>query len=294
MWDKISYALLFTWVKLHALLSLSALYVLSDILYGLIYKVGNYRVKMVRKNLSESFPDKSPEELLKIEKEFYHHFCDYIVETIKLAHMPFEEVKKRALLKNPEIIEQVIDEGNSTIFMLMGHYGNWEWFSHATGLFPETKIYQIYRPLNNKAFDKLFLYLRGRFGSVGIKKHNTVRDIFNLKKEKKRAGVIFLQDQSPGGENNYWTHLLNHETAMFTGSERIARKQNIPVLFLDVEKVKRGYYTVEMIVMTRTPKETPEFQITEEYTRRLEKMILRNPAYWLWTHNRWKRKRKEA
>ncbi|MCC8155598.1 MAG: lysophospholipid acyltransferase family protein [Tannerellaceae bacterium] len=293
MGNKILHAFLFVWVKLHALLPLSVLYILSDILYFFIYKVGKYRLKVVRTNLTESFPDKSTEELRKIEKEFYQHFCDYIIETIKLAHISFEEVKKRALLKNPEIIEQVIDEGHSTIFMLMGHYGNWEWFSHATGLFPETKIYQIYRPLNNKAFDKLFIYLRTRFGSVGIKKHETVRDILKLKRDKKRAGVIFLQDQAPGGEESYWTHFLNHETAFFTGSERIARKQNIPVLFLDVQKEKRGYYNVEMIVMTRTPQDTPEYQITEEYSRRLENMIMRNPAYWLWTHKRWKNKREQ-
>ncbi|MCD7937291.1 MAG: lysophospholipid acyltransferase family protein [Tannerellaceae bacterium] len=290
MGNKILYGFLFVWVKLHALLPMRVLYILSDILYVFIYKIGKYRRKVVRNNLAESFPEKTSGELFTLEKEFYHHFCDYIVETIKLAHISFEEIKKRAFLKNPELIEQTIDQ-HGTIFMLMGHYGNWEWFSHATGLFPETKIYQIYRPLNNQAMDRLFIYLRTRFGSVGIKKHETVRDIIRLKREKKRAGVIFIQDQSPGAGEHYWTQFLHQDTAFFTGAERIATRQNIPVLFLDVQKEKRGYYSVEMVMMTPTPQNTSEHQITEEYVRRLEKMILRNPAYYLWTHKRWKLKR---
>jgi len=292
MGDKIVYGILFMWVKMHAILPLRILYILSDILYFFVYNIGKYRVRVVRQNLRESFPEKTPEELLKIEKEFYHHFCDYIVETIKLAHISFEEIRKRALLKNPELIDQLIDEGHSTIFLLMGHYGNWEWFSHCTGLLqPESKIYQIYRPLNNKAFDRLFIYLRTRFGSAGIKKHETARDIVRLKRDKKRAAVVFIQDQAPGGGDHYWTNFLNHETAMFTGSERLARKMQIPVLFMDTQKIKRGYYQVDMILMTRAPQELPENQVTEEYTQYMERMIRRNPAYYLWTHKRWKHKR---
>ncbi len=295
MGTKIIYALLFIWVKAHAVLPMRILYFLSDILFIVIYHVLGYRKKVVRDNLKSSFPEKTDKELRRLEKDFYHHFCDYIVETIKLAHIPEKEVRRRALLLNPELIEQTINAGHTTIFMMMGHYGNWEWFSHATGLFPETVIYQIYRPLNNKAFDRLFIYLRTRFGSVGIKKQDTLRDLIQLKRDKKRAGVIFLADQTPSkGNIHYWTQLLNHETAMLTGAEKIARRQKIPVLFLDVKKVKRGYYTVEMQLITDEPQSLPEYALTEEYTRRLEKMILRNPAYWLWTHKRWKYKKEEV
>ena len=169
MWDKIQYAFLYSWVKVHALLPMRALYVLSDILYVLIYKIAGYRVKVVRRNITASFPDKSKAEWRQLERRFYHHFADYIVETIKLAHISLDEIQQRAYLKNPELVDQLMEKGHTCFILTMGHYGNWEWFSGSTTRFEDSRIYQIYRPLNNKAFDKLFADLRTQFGSFGIK-----------------------------------------------------------------------------------------------------------------------------
>lgn len=294
MWEKIQYALLYSWVKIHAILPMRVLYLLSDVLYVLIYKIAGYRVKVVRKNMKASFPDKSEEEIRRMEREFYHHFSDYIVETIKLAHISLEEVQQRAFLKNPELVDRLMEKGHTCFILLMGHYGNWEWFSSASSRFEDSRIYQIYRPLNNKAFDRLFIRLRTHFGSFGIKKNDTIRDIIKLKQDKTRSVVIFLADQTPSKANlHYWTQFLNQESAILTGPERIARKLDLPVIFLDTKKVKRGYYTVDMHLITETPKQTPEFWITEQYARLMEKCILRNPAFWLWTHKRWKHKRNE-
>lgn len=292
MWNKIQYALLYTWVKIHALLPMRVLYVLSDILYVIIYKIAGYRLKVVRKNMADSFPDKSETELLKLEQHFYHHFADYIVETIKLAHISLEEVQQRAYLVNPELVDRLMEEGHTCCILLMGHYGNWEWFSSASSRFEDSRIYQIYRPLNNKAFDQLFTGLRTHFGSFGIKKNDTIRDIIQIKQNKTRSVVIFLADQTPSSNNlHYWTEFLSQDTSILTGPERIARKLDLPVIFLDTKKIKRGQYTVDMKLITKTPKSTPEFWITEEYARLMEKCILRNPAYWLWTHKRWKYKK---
>lgn len=294
MWDKIQYAILYSWVKVHSLLPMRALYVLSDILYALIYKIAGYRVKVVRRNITASFPDKSKEELRRLERRFYHHFADYIVETIKLAHISLDEIQRRAYLRNPELVDQLMEKGHTCFILTMGHYGNWEWFSGSTTRFEDSRIYQIYRPLNNKAFDRLFANLRTRFGSFGIKKNDTIRDIIKLKQDKTRSVVIFLADQTPSKANlHYWTEFLHQDTAILTGPERIARKLNLPVIFLDTQKVKRGYYTVDMKLITEIPKETPENYITERYARLLEKMILRDPAYWLWTHKRWKHKHEQ-
>lgn len=153
MWDKIQYAFLYSWVKVHALLPMRALYVLSDILYVLIYKIAGYRVKVVRRNITASFPDKSKAEWRQLERRFYHHFADYIVETIKLAHISLDEIQQRAYLKNPELVDQLMEKGHTCFILTMGHYGNWEWFSGSTTRFEDSRIYQIYRPLNNKAFD---------------------------------------------------------------------------------------------------------------------------------------------
>ena len=156
MWNKIQYALIYSWVKVHALLPMWALYILSDILYVLVYKVVRYRVKVVRQNMKASFPDKSDTELRRLEREFYHHFADYVVETIKLAHISLEELQRRAFLKNPELVDTLMEKGHTCFILLMGHYGNWEWFSGSTSRFKDSRIYQIYRPLNNQAFDRLF------------------------------------------------------------------------------------------------------------------------------------------
>lgn len=295
MGTKLLYGILFAWVKVHAILPMRILYILSDVLYVLIYKIVGYRLKIVRRNMQASFPEKSAQELKQLEKRFYHHFSDYIVETIKLAHLPVKEALRRAHITNPELIEPYLAQNNNTFMLLMGHYGNWEWFSASPARFDDVQIHQIYRPLTNKAFDKLFIYLRTRYGAYGIKKNDTFRDIFKLKKENTRSLVIFISDQTPSKNNlHYWTQFLNQDTPILNGPERIAKKLNIPVIFLDVKKIKRGYYTVDFVLMTDNPKETPDNWITEQYARKMEQSILRDPAYWLWTHKRWKHKHEDA
>lgn len=292
MGTKLQYALIYGWVKLHALLPMGVLYFLSDIFYLLIYHVARYRLRVVRRNLAASFPGKTEKELRKLERGFYRHFADYVVETMKLAHISLDEIKRRAVIENPELIDKLMAEGHTCILLLMGHFGNWEWYSGSTTYFEDSRIYQIYRPLNNKAFDELFIHLRTRFASYLIKKNDTVRDVIRLKQEKTRSVVIFIADQTPSRANlHFWTDFLHQDTPFLTGPERMARKLDLPVVFLDVKPVRRGYYTLTMELLTKRPKETPEFWITEQYARMMERMILRHPAGWLWTHKRWKHKR---
>ncbi len=292
MGNKIIYGLLYGWVKLHALLPIRVLYIYADLLYVLIYYVARYRLKVVRRNMKASFPDKSPAELRQLEKAFYRHFGDYIVESFKLAHISLEEIQRRAWINNPEVVDELMAQGHTCLVLLMGHYGNWEWFTGSGSQFEEACIYQIYRPLNSPAMDRLFINLRTQFGSRGIKKNDTIRDIIKLKQERTRSVVIFLADQTPSkGNLHYWTNFLNQESSILNGPERIARKLDLPVIFLDVQKKRRGYYTVDMQLITAEARNTPENWITEQYARRMEQSILRNPAFWLWTHKRWKHKR---
>lgn len=271
------------------------LYVLADFLYIIIYRVLRYRLKVVRRNLAASFPEKSEQERRAIERGFYHHFADYIVETLKLAHISLEELQRRAYVQNPEVVDRLMDAGHPCCLLLMGHYGNWEWYSGSTTRFADAVMYQIYRPLNNKAVDKLFIWLRTKFGSRVISKYETGREVVRLQRNKVRSVVIFLADQTPSRQNlHYWTSFLNQDTAILTGAERLARKLDTPVIFLDVQMLRRGYYTLELQLLAEHPKETPENWITEEYTRRMERSILRNPAGWLWTHKRWKYTRTDA
>ena len=296
--NKILYYIVYIWMYLHALLPFSILYILSDILYGLVYKLAGYRLKVVRANLRNSFPDKTEGELLLIEKRFYHHFCDYFVETLKLLHISDDEMRRRMQFENIEQVKDLMKDGNSSL-MFLGHYCNWEWVPSIALNFQEednrTILGQIYKPLTNRAFDDLFLKIRGRFGSFGIAKNETLREIVRLRKEKKQVLIGFMADQIPSLNNiHYWTTFLNQESAVFTGVERIAKQTGFSVFYLDVEKIKRGYYKATVRLISDNPQADPEFQITETYIRAMEKTILRDPAYWLWTHKRWKRNREEV
>lgn len=296
MMNKILYGIVYSWMFLHALLPFRLLYILSDILYFWVYKVVGYRVKVVRTNLSNSFPEKTKKELRTIEKEFYHHFCDYFVETIKLLHISDEEMQKRMKFENIELVKDLMKDGNSAM-MFLGHYCNWEWIPSINLHFKgeEKTLGQIYKPLKNKAMDDIFLKIRSRFGSLGISRYETLRVIVRLRGQKKQTLIGFMADQLPSINNiHYWTTFLNQESAIFTGVERIAKQTGFAVVYLDMQKEKRGYYKATVRLITDKPKEEPEFSITETYIRAMEKTILRNPAYWLWTHKRWKRKRKDV
>lgn len=284
---------------LHALLPFRALYILSDFLYFLVYKVIRYRLKVVRINLKNSFPEKTDKELHVIEKEFYHHFCDYFVETLKLLNISDEEMQKRMVFENMDIVKDLMKDGNSAL-MFLGHYGNWEWVPSITMSFRNKEdqnklLGQIYRPLKNKAVDDLFLKIRSRFGSFGIAKNETLRVIVKLRKAKQQILIGFMADQTPSFHNiHYWSTFMNQESAVFTGVERIAKQTGFAVVYLDMEKVKRGHYKGTVKLISDKPQDAPEFYITETYIREMERTILRNPAYWLWTHKRWKMTRKEV
>lgn len=290
--NKIGYKIVYAILYLHALLPFRALYMLSDILYFWAYKVIGYRLKVVRENLRSSFPDKNKQELKGIERQFYRHFCDYFVETIKLLHVSDKEIQERFVFNNVELVYDLMKDGNSGI-MFLGHYGNWEWVPSLNLHFDkETLLGQIYRPLKNKVFDDIFLKIRSRFGSIGIPKNDTLRTIINYKRQGEKILIGFMSDQSPSpGNIHYWTNFLNHETGVYTGVERIAKKTDFFVTYLDIIKTDRGRYIANVKLITNSPQEEPEFAITEKYIREMEKTILRNPAYWLWTHKRWKHKK---
>ena len=291
----ITYYPIYWWMYLHALLPFRLLYILSDLLYVLVYKIIGYRLKVVRYNLANSFPEKTDAERKKIERDFYHHFCDYFVETLKLLHISDATMQKRLQFENIELVKGLMKDGNSGL-MFLGHYGNWEWVTSINLFFEKgERLGQVYKPLKNKAIDDLFLKLRSRFKSIGIPKNSIFRTIINMQRQGDKMLIGFMADQIPSVSNiHYWTDFLNQDTAVFTGVERIAKQTGFSVTYLDVQKVKRGHYKAEVILISDKPKEEPEFAITERYMRAMEKTILRNPAYWLWTHKRWKKTREDV
>ena len=291
--ENILYFPLYFYFWLHALLPLKILYILSDILFFPMFYIVRYRRKLVYQNMKDSFPEKSEKEIRRMEKAFYHHFCDYIVETIKLLHISDKETRKRVKFHNTEALQEIVDNGGSCL-MLLGHYGNWEFVPSVTLWMRKGSVIfaQIYRPLKNKWVDRFFLKLRGRYHSECIAKQDTLRSILRYKSSGRPSITGFMADQTPSPANiHHWVNFLNHDTPVFTGVEKIAHKVGFSVFYFDVEKIKRGYYSVTIREISKNPKETEEFEITNKYMEMMETTILRAPEYWLWTHNRWKHKR---
>ncbi len=291
---NIFYCFLFLVWYLLSLLPFRVLYFVSDLLYYPLYYVVGYRRRVVRKNLSECFPEKSKEELLRIEKQYYHFLCDYAVETLKLFSMSEKSLMRRIRFSGHEELQELLKTRNCVLFM--GHYCNWEWVASLPLQMDSLRkddsfvFGQIYHALENKNFNDLFLRLRGRFGSVSIEMMTALRHLVQYRIENKRFIVGFISDQSPNWNHvHLWTPFLNHKTAVFTGAERIAKSTNAVVMYLDMERVKRGYYHARFIKITDDPKRYPDYQLTEQYAVLLEQSIRRAPQYWLWSHNRWKR-----
>jgi KDO2-lipid IV(A) lauroyltransferase len=290
----VGYHLIYGLLKLHALLPLKALYIFADILFILVYHIARYRRKLVRRNMSKSFLDKTEKEIIKLEKEFYHHFCDYFFETIKLLHISDDEMRKRMEFHGLDLLAEAMKDNKSCI-MYLGHYGNWEWVPSIGLHLPQEMVKaQIYQRISSKSFDDIFIKIRTRFNSLNIERKETMRTIVKLRNEGKQTIYGFISDQRPPRYyDQYWTTFLNQDTLTLTGTERIARKTKFAVAYLDVQKTKRGHYKGTFSLISPDASREPEYAITELYMRKLEKTILRNPAYYLWTHNRWKFSKKK-
>lgn len=283
----ILYYMVYSLLWLITLLPLKILYLISDLLYILVYYIAGYRKKTVYTNLRHSLPDLSPEEISRIAKTFYRQLIDYFLEWMYRIHMGEKELSRRMHYKNPEILEQYYAQGKSLV-LLFSHYGNWEWTTLMTRLSNHTNL-AIYKPLQNKYSDRLFLKLRGKFGVVGVPMNSTIRTIIEYQQNKKPILLYTLADQRPQWNKvKHWTRFLNQDTPVSTGPEKIARRFDMPTLFLSIDKVKRGYYEAEFKVICDEPGEVPDFEITRNYMKIVEKIILKKPELWLWSHKRWK------
>ncbi len=277
-----------------SLLPLRVFYVISDMLFWILYIIIGYRRKVVWQNLKTSFPEKSEERLRKIERGFYHFFCDYLVESVKLMTISKKNLKKRLVFKGTEVVNEIVESGQSCAVYL-GHYCNWEWItSLPLWVTPKAQCGQIYHPIENNDFDWLFLRLRQRFGAVCIPMQDTLRKIIEFRKDRQPVVIGYISDQKPHWVNiHHWVDFLHHDTPVLTGTERIARRMNHAVFYLDVRRIRRGYYEAEFKLITREPQTMKEFELTDIYYHHLEQSILRAPEFWLWSHNRWSRTREE-
>lgn len=266
------------------------LYGLADLVYFVLYYLIGYRKKVVYKNLRNSFPEKTDQEIQVIAKKFFRHLSDIFIENIALIKMSQKRVLQMVEFENTDILENLI-ENKKNILGITAHYGNWEVFLTLPKIIPHV-VLGVYKPLNNKFFDKQFYKMREKFDAIPVTMRDSYKTVLKYNKEGKPTFLGLVADQRPpksGG--HYWTTFLNQETAIFLGPEKIAKKLNAAIIFTYLEKIKRGKYRIKVKLLFEDTSICKEHEITETHVRFLENLINENPEYWLWSHKRWKHKR---
>ena len=272
--------------RLIAKLPFSVFYFFSDLLFLVLFYIIRYRKNLVISNLEASFPEKTRQEIQQITRQFYRQFADYSLEILKLYGMSQEQIKERVKIENPELLKQFMAEGKY-ILAFGSHLANWEWIGPgllANGVPSDA----IYKPLSSPFFEKLVFNIRSRMGVRPVPMKQLMRDLVIRKNEPRLIGLA--TDQSPHEpQHALWMNFLNQDTGFFAGTEKLARSTGMPVVFGEFRRVKRGYYSAYFHLIDAQPNnQLPPQALTEQYRSLLEAAIRKNPADWLWSHNRWK------
>lgn len=278
-------------IRLLSRLPFPILYLLSNFLYLLLYRIIGYRKTVVRTNLKNAFPGKDETWLKCTEQAFYSHLCDVIVEVIKSASISRSALLSRFNYTNPEVLHHHYLKGRS-VMVIMAHTGNWEWVPPLAALIAPQFSQGLYKPLSNKAFDEFMRRTRSKFGSGLIPMDRALKVMLEQQAQGEMTTTAFIADQTPSNlKGAEWYQFLNQDTAFFTGTEKIARKLGHAVIYMSLKIEKRGYYRVSMTEICDDASLSADGFITERMVQLMEKDILEQPHNWLWSHKRWKHRR---
>lgn len=280
-------------LRMLSVLPLPLLYCFSDVTYFLLKNIFPYRKKVVRDNLVNAFPEKTLTEIKLLENRFYRYFSDVFFESLKLSHFSDKSIDKRISLKGIELLNSYAEQGKGVI-VLAFHHHNWEWGSTIQP-FLKHRLLMVYNKMRaNPAMDSFLLRSREKWGGLGVQMGQAAKLAFRYEKEKKPALLWLAADQSALPELGLWTTFLNREAVFFSGPEKIARKTNQPVFFQRVRKISRGKYQYEFSLLVEEPLKAATNGILLAYVQKMEEVVKEEPAYYLWSHRRWKHKRPEG
>ena len=291
--SKIGFHIVKTWVAFLSIHPYWLLYLKSDVYYFLVYHLLRYRRKVVRQNLLRSFPDKDAKEIKSIERRFYQNLCDLFVEAPKMLRMKADGYQSRITYNNPELVQRLYEEGKN-VFYAIPHSGNWEWFGKMIPQLTQHKALAIYKRVKNPVFEQLMLYIRTCDSSLEMVESNMVLRRLAQLRDGKNAVLMMADQTSPGLASDYWTTFLHQDTCWFTGIERIAKKLDYSIVFVDMRREGRGRYVVDFELITDNPKDMQDGEIMERYVHCVERFIEANPDNWLWSHRRWKHTRQQT
>jgi KDO2-lipid IV(A) lauroyltransferase len=285
--QAVTFYLVYPIIYFIAALPFPVLYWVSDFLFLVVWLFG-YRKRVILKNLRNSFPEKSEKELQSIAKSYYSFLADLTLETLKTMHMKESDYQQRCTFIAPDWLLNYQQKSQSLVIVL-GHFGNWEWGGPAFSLNTRYVLVVPYMHLANRYFNDMISRMRTRFGVELARVDKVTRQM--VENKNRLTATAFIADQAAWAHTAYWTQFLNQDTPVFMGPEKLAVKFNYPVVYMSVKRTKRGYYQIVPELLCANPAQTQETEITEAYTKRLEKDILESPATWLWSHNRWKHSR---
>ncbi|MCD6354982.1 MAG: lysophospholipid acyltransferase family protein [Prolixibacteraceae bacterium] len=269
----------------------TVIYFLSDIFYFVLYHLVGYRKKVVLTNLRNSFSEKPEKEIRRIARHFFRHLADLFLETIKMRGMQPGDFKKRVVIKNAKMLNRYFEQGKSIVVLTM-HYNNWEWSCYLPEKLKHTFL-GVYKPLHNLAFDNYMVENRGALGVEMVQNAHVLRRILKAEKSHEPVLTWLAGDQTPPEYHKGWYLFLHQETMFYPGTAAISRRFNHPVFFQKMVKTGRGKYEISFELLFENPAEVSEAEIIKTYIRKMEETIAENPAFYLWSHKRWKHKRPE-
>ena len=285
----IIFILVYPVIWLLSSLPMALLYLLSDGLYLLFFYVIGYRKKVVLDNLTLAFPEKEERELLEIRKKFYRHFTDLVVESVKAFTMSKAFVSKRYAFNNPEVVNDLHKKGRSIAFV-GAHQANWEW-SCSMPVVVDVLCFGAYTRMGNKYFDRVIKKSRSKFGFIGYETTKTVQAIKSNFDNGVQGLYLLLSDQSPQiHKTHYWSEFMGVKVPIHTGAEMLAKKFDMAVVNYSIKKIKRGRYKADLEIITETPQQFKNYEITDQYLAIVERNIREQPEYYLWSHKRFKHK----
>ena len=284
---RLLYIIVYPLLWIISILPMWYLYIKSYFLFLLLFYIVGYRKKVVFSNLQLVFPNKSKKEHKAIARKFYLHLCDLVFETIKNITISEKQITKRYQFKNLELMHQYNKE-NRSVLLMCGHYANWEWSGILKRLI-EQKGYAVYKPLANPYFDQMVKRIRGRFGGNIISNKNITKELFKSAKQNINSVTLIISDQTPKtGAFKHRDTFMDINVPVFTGTEELAKKLDFIPVYLEIKKIKRGYYSSRFVPLTEDPKNHEDYEITRMFLNELEGQIKETPHYYLWSHKRWK------
>ncbi|MBA4304250.1 MAG: hypothetical protein C0424_08510 [Sphingobacteriaceae bacterium] len=286
MMRSLAYSLLWLVFRGLSMLPMRVLYVLSDIIAFGLHRIFKYRRSTVQFNLRNAFPQNEATWLLQVENEFYQWFCDQLVETVKTLDLSGKELMHRVEIENPELLH-VLHEKSKHIIFVGAHHGNWEWLHKSLTLHLRHLHLIIYKPLNNASIDAIVKQMREKFGAMAV----PMKQIFKVMEAQKQTltCTYVLGDQSPTSHNKFlWLPFMNQPTAIYTGAEELARKYDAAVVYGSMYRKSRGFYGVRLSLVAESPEHFEKGQITQLHASMFENQLKNQPAFWLWSHRRWK------